>query len=240
MDEAKRTIKNISVINYNHHNRLSISTQQFYYMTRKQWRRTVHGKDVFGLNCGKRYRPQLSNLTLSSIRIRSQPSDSFGYQANEETELTDTEPEYCATVPHHRSDHRRVSTSICTPQFDRKSRALLLEQKWLREIINGSKTWELRSCNTRIKGKVFLAHKDMIYGETYIIDSFQIDKRELVLPENIHKHHVLHPLRNDKIIAWTKVYVWVLANTKEYQDPIQFTRKQGQQVWCKIIDDIDQ
>eukprot|EP01083_Nonionella_stella_P022619 62555_1 len=106
--------------------------------------------------------------------------------------------------------------------------ALLLHMKWLNRILSHGKTWEIRGRDTKIRGKIFLAFKNHIYGETHVVDSFPITMQEL--QDSTHRHHV----EDLTIVKYKTPHVWMLQNTKRYPKRIQFTRKPGQVVWCKV------
>ena len=106
--------------------------------------------------------------------------------------------------------------------------ALLLHEKWLNKILNEGKTWEIRGRNTNIRGKIYLAFKDHIYGETTIIDSFPVTRQQL--QDNIDKHHV----DDLSIIKYKTPHIWKLQNSIKYQQRLKLPRKCGQVVWVKV------
>ena len=106
--------------------------------------------------------------------------------------------------------------------------ALLLHERWLKRILNYGKSWEIRGKDTHVRGKIYLAFKNHIYGHTHIIDSFPITKAEL--QSSIHRHHV----DDLSIVEYKTPYIWMLKDSEKYQKPIKFKRKPGQVVWCKV------
>ncbi len=108
------------------------------------------------------------------------------------------------------------------------SLVLLLKKKWLDAILENNKTWEIRGRNTNIRGKIYLGRKDKIYGETFIVKSFNVDINELKRNSNLHR------IENLSSIKYNTPFVWELENTKKYKNPIKFCRKKGQIVWCKL------
>jgi len=106
--------------------------------------------------------------------------------------------------------------------------ALLLHQRWLIRILNYGKTWEIRGRDTQVRGKIYLAYKNYIYGHTHIIDSFPITKEEL--QSSIHRHHV----EDLSIVDYKTPHIWMLKDSVKYPRPILFNRKPGQVVWCKV------
>lgn len=116
-----------------------------------------------------------------------------------------------------------------------KQRALLMKKEWLNKILSDGKIWEIRGSNTRIRGKIFLAFKNHIYGEAVITQSIETNKEELETLENKQKHQI-----NDSALytKYKKIYRWVLSDVKKYLSPIEFPRKKGQVIWCVIDNDI--
>ena len=106
--------------------------------------------------------------------------------------------------------------------------ALLMHEKWLKRILYYGKSWEIRGRNTHIRGKIYLAFKDHIYGETQITDCFPITKEEL--KANFNLHHV----EDLSIVTYKTPHIWMLDNTKRYNKPIKFPRKKGQIVFCSV------
>ena len=112
------------------------------------------------------------------------------------------------------------------------ARVLLVQKYWLDKILSGEKTWEIRSSNTRVRGKILLGYKNHIYGETNLVNSFKISKEGLGLAENLSKHCIEGPVDHPIVKHYKAAHVWELSGTVRYSTPIEFTRKRGQVVWC--------
>ena len=150
-----------------------------------------------------------------------------------------TDPESRMTEPTeivlNEKKERKNKRSKKSSENEKKQRALLLKKEWLNKILSNGKIWEIRGSNTRIRGKIFLAFKNHIYGEAIINQSIETNKEELETLENKQKHQINESALYEK---YKKIYRWVLSNVKKYVNPIQFTRKKGQVVWCVIDDEI--
>ena len=123
-------------------------------------------------------------------------------------------------------------TPLLTEEFDNSGEhghlALLMHEKWLNRILDYGKSWEIRGRNTHIRGKIYLARKNCIYGETHIVDSFPITKEELAA--NFNLHHV----DDLSIVKYKTPHIWMLEDTERYKTPIIFPRKTGQIIFCKV------
>jgi len=114
----------------------------------------------------------------------------------------------------------------------KKMRVLKIDDLWLNLILNGSKTWELRRQNTKIREKIALGNlkKKCIVGYATIVDSFEITIEEL------KKHNDRHRA-NDFLDTYGQgrksLFVWVLANVEVEQHPKPYSFSTGS--WCKAI-----
>ena len=72
-------------------------------------------------------------------------------------------------------------------------RALIIKKNWLDKIFDEGKTWEMRSRNTKIRGKIGLIESGtgLIVGEAKIVDTLRMKHDELV--KQTDKHHVYIP-----------------------------------------------
>ena len=108
--------------------------------------------------------------------------------------------------------------------------ALLMQQHWLDRLLHYGKTWEIRGRDTKVRGKIYLARKELIYGETRVVDSFAVTMAELMAPAARMRHHIT----DLRIVTYKTPHVWKFAETRIYAHPVTFTRKPGQVVWCRV------
>lgn len=108
-------------------------------------------------------------------------------------------------------------------------RALIVQKKWLDMILDGSKTWEMRSTKTKVRGTIGLieAGSGLIVGSVDIVDcsNHPINK----LPNYKRLHQVEDESLLDK---WC--YAWVLSNAKRFKEPIPYTHPKGAVIWVKL------
>eukprot|EP01084_Bolivina_argentea_P237607 399294_1 len=109
-------------------------------------------------------------------------------------------------------------------QQQEKINVLLLPERNLRLILNHGQLYVVYGKNTRIRGKILLAFRNYIYGETNIIDSF-------LQPETRNRGR---NAENINTARHRKHYIWILSNTRKYSVPIKFTRKPGQVIWATV------
>jgi hypothetical protein len=111
--------------------------------------------------------------------------------------------------------------------------ALILKPQWssrlMREI--DPKTWEIRSANTRVRGRVGIMSSGVkeLLGEAVLLDSFPLT-RELY-EANMAKHQT----ESWEAVAgrYKKPHVWVFEDGKQYSEPISVPRKNGQVIWVR-------
>lgn len=72
-------------------------------------------------------------------------------------------------------------------------RALIIKKNWLDKIFNDGKRWEMRSRNTKIRGKIGLIESGsgLIVGEAKIVNTLRMKQENLV--KQTDKHHVYIP-----------------------------------------------
>lgn len=109
-------------------------------------------------------------------------------------------------------------------------KGLIIKEKWLNKIFNKTKTWEIRSSNTKIRGKIYLIQSGskQIFGECEIIDSVKLDLESY--KNNVDKHNI----ENIKSLPYKNTYAWVIKNAKKWAQPIYYTHPNGAVIWVNI------
>ena len=56
-------------------------------------------------------------------------------------------------------------------------KGLIIKAPWIDYILSGKKTWEIRGCNTKIRGEIALIQSGTgkIYGTVELVDSLELD-----------------------------------------------------------------
>jgi hypothetical protein len=110
-------------------------------------------------------------------------------------------------------------------------KALIVRKEWLDMILDGSKTWEMRSRPTKVRGWILLieAGSGHIVGECVLEHSLPkpltTEQKRLFQ----HRHKV-----TDLTLLEKWCYPWILRNAKRYDKPIPYTHPKGAVVWVNI------
>ena len=110
-------------------------------------------------------------------------------------------------------------------------KGLIIREFWLNKILSNEKIWEIRSSNTKIRGKVYLIQSGTkhIYGECDIIDSKKLNLLEY--QNNKDKHCILNELEK---LPYKNTYAWIMSNAKRYENPIPYKHPMGAVIWVNI------
>ena len=109
-------------------------------------------------------------------------------------------------------------------------RALIIRQPWIDMILNGEKTWEMRSKPTKIRGRIGLIEQGtgLIVGECNLDDVAEsVDNFNIGYGQHLHKVDDL-----DLLEKWK--YPWVLSGAQRYEKPIPYKHPRGAVTWVKI------
>jgi hypothetical protein len=105
-------------------------------------------------------------------------------------------------------------------------RALIIKKKWLDQIFDNGKDWEMRTSATKIRGKIGLIESGsgLIVGEAILVGCFSIDPTDA----SLIKHHKVCNLPEKYRFAW------VLSCAKRYPNPVAYQHPQGAVIWVKV------
>ena len=108
------------------------------------------------------------------------------------------------------------------------TRGLIIRQPWIGRILDGSKTWEMRSAPTKVRGRIALIEQGSgtIVGECCIVGCPQPS-----IP--IERFTAWHQVYNrDLLKKWR--HPWELEQVKRYDKPIPYKHPQGAVVWVDL------
>ena len=114
----------------------------------------------------------------------------------------------------------------------REMRCLKIDEKWLNLILNGSKTWEIRRTNTKIRERIALGDMTThcVAGYANIVDSFEKPV------EQLKKHNSKHQA-NDFLDGYAKgrktLFVWVLTDVEVEPNPYPYSYSTAS--WCNVL-----
>jgi predicted transcriptional regulator len=111
-----------------------------------------------------------------------------------------------------------------------KMRCLKIKDEWINMILSGSKTWEIRRRNTKIRGRIALGSMKTkrVVGYATIVDSIEMTVEEL------KKHNDKHQT-NDFLDNYAKrrktLFAWALKDIEIEKKPKVYSYSTGS--WCK-------
>ena len=124
------------------------------------------------------------------------------------------------------------------PSFGEQSRitqGLVVDSPWVDLLLNGVKTWEMRSSKTSKRGRFGLIAKGtgMVVGEIDLIDCVG-PLSSSALKANEHRHAIT-PSRKapeEWIDRWN--VAWVMANACRYKTPRPYHHPSGAVIWVNL------
>jgi len=118
------------------------------------------------------------------------------------------------------------------------NRAFIVKKKWLDLILDGDKEgfklWEVRGCDTKVRGRVGLIES----GTGLIVGNVEITGSSLLLKEDFdmfRKYHKI-PCRYEEL-TYKKPHVWYMKNPIRFKEPIPYKHPQGAVIWVKLEGD---
>jgi hypothetical protein len=113
-------------------------------------------------------------------------------------------------------------------------KGLVIREPWIGMILDGSKTWELRTACTTIRGEIALIRQGtrQIVGVAELVDSLpQLDP--LGLAESVQFHGV-PPSEQASAIANNWVFPWLIVNARRLSSPVPFQHPRGAVTWVNL------
>lgn len=109
--------------------------------------------------------------------------------------------------------------------------ALIIRKPWIDLILDGKKTWEIRSSNTHIRGEIELIQSSsgLVIGKCELVDSIQLDLK--TYQSSSDKHCIMEEL--DKL-PYKKTYAWAIRNPIRYEKPRPYKHPSGAVIWVKL------
>jgi len=114
------------------------------------------------------------------------------------------------------------------------SRGLVIADPWIGYILDGSKTWEMRSSATSVRGPFALIRKGTgaVWGVADLVDV-----RSPLSPEELIATHARHRIpsemiRSGEVAKWNTP--WVLADVRPLQTPVPYRHPSGAVTWVTL------
>ena len=118
-------------------------------------------------------------------------------------------------------------------------RALIIREPWISEILAGTKQWEIRMFNTRIRGRIGLIRSGsgLIVGTAELCDAFEL--HQSTAKRAMEKHGMTaKEIRNlfstHNTLARIFPYAWVLKDPSPLAKPIPYRHPRGAITWVTI------
>ena len=129
--------------------------------------------------------------------------------------------------------------------------ALVIKKFWLDQIISGDKVWEIRSSNTKKRGRKYLAESGsgLIVGEATLVNSLAVGriqggklvpfspskeskKNFIAHDDNMAKHRLTR--KNLKELTYSEIYAWVFQDAQRYDVARPYIHNQGAVIWVNL------
>lgn len=120
----------------------------------------------------------------------------------------------------------------------RTRKALIIADPWIGYILDGTKTWEMRSTAASHRGWFGLIRKGtgVIHGVARLVDTgAPLTPDEMVAT---HEHHRIPEdmIRSGKVAKWNKP--WILADVQRLSSPVPYRHRNGAVTWVELDEDV--
>jgi hypothetical protein len=112
-------------------------------------------------------------------------------------------------------------------------KGLLIKEKWLNKILDGDKTWEIRSKKTNVRGGIALIQSGsgQVMGVSEIVDCIGPLTAE-EFESNFDKHRV-DPGTMSKF-NYKEIYAWVIHHAERLDSPVPYKHPNGAVIWVNL------
>lgn len=117
-------------------------------------------------------------------------------------------------------------------------KGLIIRQPWIEMILAGTKTWEMRSERTALRGPVALIEKGtgLVVGTATLTDSLPALK-----PEDMGASRANHriPAEMSGEVGFKWFTPWVLAEVRRLTRPVPYVHRSGAVIWVELDADVE-
>ena len=113
-------------------------------------------------------------------------------------------------------------------------RLLVIAEPWAKMLVDGAKTWELRTTSTNVRGRIGIAKKGTgtIIGTVELVDVHGPFSRAEIAPYE-HLHRV--PAPSASTSSGPKgLYAWEVEEAVRFDPPVPYTHPQGAVIWVRL------
>ena len=110
-------------------------------------------------------------------------------------------------------------------------KALIVKKHWADLILSKDKTWEIRGSATKRRGWIHLAESaagGKIVGRVFVEDSLPIKRKDFA------KHFKRHCVADMKVVAYARIFAWVLSKAERFEKPFSYKPKPGAVIWVDL------
>jgi hypothetical protein len=111
-------------------------------------------------------------------------------------------------------------------------KGLIVHEPWIDLIVSGAKTWEMRSRNTAVRGRIALIRKGSkaVFGVADLVDTVpKLSQSDL--KASVDKHQVLES-EIDEDFKWSTA--WVLERARPLRRPVPYHHPAGAVIWVNL------
>ncbi|MFT3937632.1 hypothetical protein [Rhodopseudomonas sp.] len=117
-------------------------------------------------------------------------------------------------------------------------KGLIVREPWLGMILDGRKTWELRTQPTALRGEIALIRKGscQIVGVAELVDSLpRLDAQGLA---EAAQFHGVPPEEQAGVVANGWLFPWLLINARPLSSPVPYDHPGGAVTWVNLDPDV--
>jgi hypothetical protein len=118
------------------------------------------------------------------------------------------------------------------------TKGLIIADPWIGYVLDGSKTWEMRSSKTSVRGPFGLIRKGT--GAIWGIATLADVGRALTPTEMLascDKHRIpAEMIRSGQVAKWNTP--WILADVRRLAKPVRYDHPSGAVTWVNLADDV--
>lgn len=106
------------------------------------------------------------------------------------------------------------------------------------DILDGSKTWEMRSGPTQVRGAIGLIRegKGVVSGVATLANlGWALTPSEMLETRHLHKIPA-EMIRSGEVAKWNTP--WILTDVRRLVTPVLYNHPSGDMVWVNLTDDV--
>lgn len=138
----------------------------------------------------------------------------------------------CCLVLAAGSKHRGVGKNGRVPPA--LDRLLIVAEPWASLLVDGQKTWELRTRSTKVRGLIGIAAK----GTGTIIGSVDlVGVHGPMTSEEMARFGAYHRVPSDSVAQYggkRGIFAWEVAEGQRFDGPVPYRHPQGAVIWVRL------